>query len=76
MDVGDAFLLEYDNGSGGWQQAKRWIVGTDFNDRVWNDDVVVAIDGTGISSIKLQFRCDANARNDKVFIDRVAFKGK
>ena len=80
MEAGEAYVLEYNNGTG-WQVARTWVRGVDFdnNDTVspgtnWKEETV-EIDASTFTNVALRFRCDASGNGDKIFIDNVTFKG-
>lgn len=76
METGEDFLLEYSTDGGtSWTVTRSWARGTDFENGSWYE-TSHDIDASGISSIRIRFRCDASVNNDQVFIDDVEFMGE
>jgi hypothetical protein len=76
LDPGEELILRYSSTSGAsWSVARKFVMGTDFEDREWLE-VFVELDATSFDKIRLQFRCKASTNKDKIWIDTVRFEGK
>ncbi|MEM8523470.1 MAG: S8 family serine peptidase [Bacteroidota bacterium] len=70
----DFFLEISTNGGSSYSVVESWVVGTDFqNDVRENETVTVSANLT--ASTRLRIRCDASNNGDRLFIDDVVIKG-
>jgi hypothetical protein len=76
MENGEDFFFEIstDNGSS-YVLYKSWASGSDFNNDVRYDEVVMVDDLVFSSQTKLRLRCDASGNGDRIFIDDVIVTG-
>ena len=75
MENGEDFVLEYStNGGNQFTTVATYIRGVNFsNGPSYSDEVVIP--GPFSSSTVIQFRCDASANNDKIYLDDIAISG-
>ena len=76
MENGDDFWLRYNNGSS-WSTLATYTSGTDFNDNSFSSATFTLTDTQYNLASNAQFRiqCDANRKNDQVYIDQVIITG-
>jgi hypothetical protein len=81
MENNKNFLIEYSSDGGSkWVAVKDFVIGTGVysNDQFYNPTVDFNAEGVSYdrtSQAKIRFRCDANRKNDMVYIDEVVFEG-
>lgn len=75
MENGEDFVLEYStNGGNQFTTVATYIRGVNFsNGPSYSDEAVIP--GPFSSSTVIQFRCDASANNDKIYLDDIAISG-
>ncbi|RED47979.1 M14 family zinc carboxypeptidase [Seonamhaeicola aphaedonensis] len=77
MESGDGVLLQYNDGSG-WITVVNWINGSDFNDNIFFN-AVFNLDSSQYNLVnngQFRIQCNANAKNDNVYIDQVIITGR
>ncbi|MCE5187067.1 MAG: putative Ig domain-containing protein [Planctomycetaceae bacterium] len=72
METGDAFRLDYYDGSQ-WRRLKRWTSGTDFaNFKFYSESVSISASAyTFPANMKIRFVCEADDKTDDVMIDEL-----
>jgi hypothetical protein len=75
FDEGESFQLELSSDGGtSYTTLDQWVLGIDFQDNTRGYGLIT-VEGPFSGSTVLQFRCNASAKNEKVYLDDAAIFG-
>jgi vibriolysin len=75
MEPGENYLVELQANGGSWQVLRDFVSGTDFVNTVRKTEEI-EVELVETTAVKLRFRCDASADDDRVFIDDVVVSAR